>query len=324
MMIRFSTIACVTLVAGLGFIANAFSVPGSAVRTNKVSALYMQPENDPVSGESNSLESLPFAAAASAAMWSALPNMSMAAGPDWGLFEGKTGSLLHPIAMAGLLFYSLYTGYLGLQFRRQRELGSEISDLRKLLPKVEAASISDALQQEDLAPSDKLALQKGLEVEAQISDLTAERKELSSKGLRDQHFNQGALLAFIGTFFAIEVSSSNAGEKVVRLFVCSHFTQTFFEIFCHPKGPSQYICQSWKAFPRSTLVCRCWSSCSLGSSSSLCPSYAKRKRHCTIHTHWCKRCRNWSFLLASRFRSPYLVQSLGKDSMALNTKCETI
>ncbi len=220
MMIRFSTIACVALVAGFGITADAFTVPGSSTfKPNKISALYMQQENDPVSGDSNSLENLPIAAAVSTAMWSVLPNMSMAAGPDWGLFEGKTGSLLHPMAMAGLLFYSLYTGYLGLQFRRQRELGNEISDLRKLLPKVEAASIADALQQEDLTPSDKIALQKGLEVESQINELAAERKELSSKGLRDQHFNQGALLAFIGTFFAIEVSNSNAHTNFPSFFL---------------------------------------------------------------------------------------------------------
>jgi len=221
MMIRFSTIACVALVAGFGITADAFTVPGSTFKPNKISALYMQQENDPVSGDSNSLENLPIAAAVSTAMWSVLPNMSMAAGPDWGLFEGKTGSLLHPMAMAGLLFYSLYTGYLGLQFRRQRELGNEISDLRKLLPKVEAASIADALQQEDLAPSDKIALQKGLEVESQINELAAERKELSSKGLRDQHFNQGALLAFIGTFFAIE-GPLNTYARAGKLFPGPH------------------------------------------------------------------------------------------------------
>ena len=50
------------------------------------------------------------------------------------------------------------------------------------------------------------ALKGGLETENKIMELTNERKELASSGPRDKHFNQGALLLFIGTAFAIEVS----------------------------------------------------------------------------------------------------------------------
>ena len=37
------------------------------------------------------------------------PEVTNAAGPDWGLFEGKTGSLLHPIMMFAMATYTLST-----------------------------------------------------------------------------------------------------------------------------------------------------------------------------------------------------------------------
>jgi len=43
------------------------------------------------------------------------PEITHAAGPDWGLFEGKTGSLLHPImmfAMAGFTVSTALVSYL--------------------------------------------------------------------------------------------------------------------------------------------------------------------------------------------------------------------
>jgi hypothetical protein len=36
-----------------------------------------------------------------------------------GLFEGKTGSLLHPVAMLGMLALSVSTALLGFDWRRQ-------------------------------------------------------------------------------------------------------------------------------------------------------------------------------------------------------------
>jgi len=119
------------------------------------------------------------------------------------------------------LLLSLSTGYIGLQYRRQRGIGDEISTLKKTLPKVEAASISEALQAEDLAPSQIAMLQQGLEVEKQITGLQAERKELASKGLRDKHFNQGTLLAFLGTLFAIE-GPLNTYARAGKLFPGPH------------------------------------------------------------------------------------------------------
>ena len=112
---------------------------------------------------------------------------------DVAIFKGKTLSLLHPVMMFGLLGLSLSTGLLGLQWRRQRTLGDEISSLKKTMPPVDAES--------DAPPSPA-----ALEIQAKVDALTAERKQLAAEGPRDKHFSQGALLAFLGTFFAIEVS----------------------------------------------------------------------------------------------------------------------
>merc|ERR1719253_571333 len=65
------------------------------------------------------------------------PAVTNAAGPDWGIFEGRTGSLLHPAMMAGMFLFSISTGILGFQIRQTRELGNEISKLKKSLPKFE-------------------------------------------------------------------------------------------------------------------------------------------------------------------------------------------
>lgn len=49
------------------------------------------------------------------------------------------------------------------------------------------------------------SLKAAMPTESQIAELTKERKDLASAGPRDKHFNQGALMLFIGTSFAIEV-----------------------------------------------------------------------------------------------------------------------
>ena len=108
---------------------------------------------------------------------------------DVAIFKGKTLSLLHPVMMLGLLGFSLSTGVLGLQWKRQRTLGDEISALKKTIPD----------------PGEDPPTAAALELQAQVDALTAERKQLAAEGPRDKHFSQGALLAFLGTLFAIEV-----------------------------------------------------------------------------------------------------------------------
>lgn len=146
--------------------------------------------------------------ALTSALWIASAQVSQAAGPDWGIFEGRTGSLLHPLMMGGLALLSGYTALLGFQWRRQRTLGDEISALKKTLPDLGgASSVSEAISVANEAGDTVLAaqLRSGIATEKEIASLTQERKDLAAAGPRDKHFSNGALLAFLGTAFAIEV-----------------------------------------------------------------------------------------------------------------------
>lgn len=169
-------------------------------------------------------------ATATVATWATSASVASAAGPDWGIFEGRTGSLLHPVMMASLLLFSLSTGFLGLQWRRQRTIPAEISSLKKTIPNLNgASSLSAAIVaakavNEDGSANDLSvisAYEMALPVEKQIKELTAERKELATQGNRDKHFNQGAMLAFLGTAFAVE-GPLNTYARAGKLFPGPH------------------------------------------------------------------------------------------------------
>mmetsp|Transcript_34421 Transcript_34421/g.70296 ORF Transcript_34421/g.70296 Transcript_34421/m.70296 type:complete len:312 (-) Transcript_34421:274-1209(-) len=173
---------------------------------------------------------LPRAAAATAAAalaWSASSPEALAAGPDWGIFEGRTGSLLHPVVMASMFLLSLSTGFLGLQWRRQRTIGDEISSLKKGMPDLMgASSVAEAMKEAEGAEggpdlSRVQALKGALGLEGEIAALAKERKELSGQGLRDKHYGQGAILAFLGTAFAIE-GPLNTYARAGKLFPGPH------------------------------------------------------------------------------------------------------
>ncbi len=131
-----------------------------------------------------------------------------ATSPDWGLFEGKTGSLLHPVIMGSMFVLSLSTALKGFQYRRQRTMGDEITALKKTLPDLgESTSLSAAIAAAEAAEDSTLVgkLKSAMPIQQEIDALVQERKDLSKLGLRDGHFSQGAVLAFLGTAFAIEV-----------------------------------------------------------------------------------------------------------------------
>ena len=195
--------------------AHAFTAPTTT--TSRV-VLRAEPRNDRDVANNNNNSNLlqdmaPKAALATAALWTATTEMASAAGPDWGIFEGRTGSLLHPVTMGGLFLYSAYTAFLGFQWRRQRTLGDEISQLKKTLPDMGgAASVAEAVAAaQEAGDSAKVAtLQAAKGTEAEIAALQQERKDLAAAGPRDKHFAQGALLAFLGIAFAIEVGFRHA------------------------------------------------------------------------------------------------------------------
>jgi hypothetical protein len=55
---------------------------------------------------------------------------ALAIGREYGFIEGQIMSLMHPAFMFFLLGASMYAGYLGFQWRRVRELATEIKDLK--------------------------------------------------------------------------------------------------------------------------------------------------------------------------------------------------
>lgn len=180
------------LLALLTASSSAFVTPGSkAIRTTSPLAAIVDPDS----------------------LQHAIDSSMMVAGNirDVTIFKGKTLSLLHPVMMASLLAFSVNTALLGFNWRRQRTMGDEISSLKKTLPDLKgASSLQDAIEAASAEDGDASLIPKyeaAKATDAEVNALTAERKELASQGNRDKHFGQGAMLAFLGTTFAIEVRS---------------------------------------------------------------------------------------------------------------------
>lgn len=219
----------VVILLSLFALAEAFVAPKSAFASAPAVSTMTTPTTlyaELDDSEAGSSVSIPSMAATTAAFWSLSASMASAAGPDWGIFEGRTGSLLHPITMAGLLAFSISTAILGFNWRRQRTMGDEISALKKSLPDLDgASSVSAALDAvkaaEEFDADAAKKLQAALPIQQEIDALTAERKELASGNNRDKHFSQGALLAFMGTAFAIE-GPLNTYARAGKLFPGPH------------------------------------------------------------------------------------------------------
>lgn len=198
-------------------VANAFISPTPLVQ-NSLSrdvSVMMADQNEDSSPDFGRVPAM------TAALWALTSAQAMAAGPDWGIFEGKTLSLLHPVMMASMLGLSVSAAVLGFDWRRQRTLGTIISDLKKTLPNLGgASSIAEAVSNAEAAENPALAaqLKAATSIETEIGELQAERKALADKGPRDKHFSRGSLLALLGTCFAIEVSELlfHQGHLVLR------------------------------------------------------------------------------------------------------------
>jgi hypothetical protein len=112
-----------------------------------------------------------------------------AKGGVYGPLEGKASSLVHPLIMGSIFLVTLYTGYLGWQWRQTRVVGMELVDLRKQLPKDEDP---------EAAPS-----RAHLELKAQIEQMTKDRSELVQGKFKDRHFQISSLLLGGGIFFTV-------------------------------------------------------------------------------------------------------------------------
>ncbi|CAB1099446.1 unnamed protein product [Ectocarpus sp. CCAP 1310/34] len=166
-----------------------------------------------------------------------------AKGGEFGIIEGKTASFFHPIVMGTMFAVSLRSAKLGLEWREQRTMGGRMSTLKEQLPvlssgsrastplKKEADGIRSKLEElgEDAAEAAaslkadlaKLSSSAAVEIEQELNDMGARRKELSKKNVRDLHYDAGALLLGLGTFAAVE-GPVNTYLRAQKLFPGPH------------------------------------------------------------------------------------------------------
>jgi len=190
-------------------------------RPSIVASLQKEPEPHvlPVAKEAEPL-SLPFDPAYAmlgiAALAAFQPEVAMAKGGEYGIFEGRIISLAHPCVMALMYTATAFAAFTGLQLRRLRELGGTISDLKAEL-KPFTAQIDSA--GEGGPPAAVTA--QATELTTKIDELTATRKELAGDNLRDKHYQIGSVILGLGTSFAIE-GPVNTFLRAQKLFPGPH------------------------------------------------------------------------------------------------------
>lgn len=145
------------------------------------------------------------------------PEFVMAKGGEFGIFEGRIVSLAHPLVMGLMYAASAWAGYTGLQWRRLRELGTQITglkaELKPLQQRMDAAS-------DDTPPPAALS-KEAKELQTKIDELSATRKELAQDNLREKHYQVGSVILGLGTSFAIE-GPVNTFLRAQKLFPGPH------------------------------------------------------------------------------------------------------
>ncbi|XP_020212604.1 uncharacterized protein LOC109797099 [Cajanus cajan] len=119
------------------------------------------------------------------------PKDALAAGGEFGILEGRSFALIHPIVMGAFFFYTLWAGYLGWQWRRVRTIQNDINELKK---QVKPTPVTPDGNPVEAPPSP---------VELQIQQLTEERKDLIKGSYKDRHFNAGSILLGFGVLESI-------------------------------------------------------------------------------------------------------------------------
>eukprot|EP00879_Flechtneria_rotunda_P001772 GHRR01001936.1.p1 GENE.GHRR01001936.1~~GHRR01001936.1.p1 ORF type:complete len:269 (+),score=77.40 GHRR01001936.1:199-1005(+) len=138
---------------------------------------------------------------------------ALATNGDFGILEGRSAALVHPIVMGVLLGASLYGGWLGFQWRRTRTIGDDIKALKAQLPKVKVPVTPGG---EAAAPEPEPS-----PLQQQITALEKERKELVQAGYRDRHNNVGSWLLGAGVLIGVE-GTVNTWMRTGKLFPGPH------------------------------------------------------------------------------------------------------
>jgi hypothetical protein len=164
---------------------------------------------------------------------------AFAAASDWGIFAGRTASLMHPFTNFALFGTSLYSAYLGWNWRRLRNIGEEIKELNKQLPKLssgpsksplsemvssisaEISSLGEGNEAAATLTRDLELLKGAFALDAQISELSATRKALLGKNLKDKHQTTGSILLGAGVTVSI-LGAFNTYMRAGKLFPGPH------------------------------------------------------------------------------------------------------
>uniref|UniRef100_A0A0D9VBJ2 DUF4079 domain-containing protein n=1 Tax=Leersia perrieri TaxID=77586 RepID=A0A0D9VBJ2_9ORYZ len=124
------------------------------------------------------------------------PDAALAVGGEFGILEGRSVALLHPLVMGGLFAFTLWAGYLGWQWRRVRTIQDEINELKKQLTPAAAAPVAAGDSSSSSSPPPPPSPKSPVEIK--IDQLTEERKKLIKGSFRDRHFNAGSILLGLG------------------------------------------------------------------------------------------------------------------------------
>lgn len=148
------------------------------------------------------------------------PQDALAVGGEFGILEGRTVALVHPVVMAGLFAYTLWAGYLGWQWRRVRTVQDEINELKKQIkpPAVPVAVGAGADGSKESLPPPPAPPSP---VEQKIQQLTEERKQLLKGSFRDRHFNAGSILLGFGVLESVG-GGVNTWMRTGKLFPGPH------------------------------------------------------------------------------------------------------
>mmetsp|Transcript_10304 Transcript_10304/g.15479 ORF Transcript_10304/g.15479 Transcript_10304/m.15479 type:complete len:319 (+) Transcript_10304:2464-3420(+) len=140
---------------------------------------------------------------------------------SFGILAGRTASMVHPITNLGLFATSLYTAYLGFQWRRLRDIGEELKVLTSQLPSISSGKLKsptstilssllleleslkvdkspESLSKIEIITNDISIINQAKELDSKITELTSTRKDLLSLNLRDKHYSTGSVLLGLG------------------------------------------------------------------------------------------------------------------------------
>ena len=126
-----------------------------------------------------------------------LQSAALAAGGAYGILEGRSVALLHPLAMFLILSVTLWSGYLGWQWRRIRTIGDEISTKQSAMKQMKQKTKAPVMQVAAAAagaaavPAPTPDSTENVSVSAEetqlmkeIDELKETRKKLSKEGYR--------------------------------------------------------------------------------------------------------------------------------------------